>query len=371
MLRRMRTAADQFSEICSNISHANNVELPMAWDEDGADTYTLPMDKIECLIPIVIIDFEDKDYNNPDKRYCDVPPVIIDAGKQAQKYGRVHSFLKADFTRIIGQLFSVGDLMLWLSEREKIFGDKPKTFIGYNEMTIFLLYLYNNPVFKELFDCDGVWLDDDDAFERETEKHKDAFDRRKKVFSDGMLIDVIESMLTRAAMNMYLAQRQNEIIIDYLQSIGRFKRLPSLSRLALSRKLHKCIDKYSLKGDKPCVRGTYSIFGEGTISSTLFYFGVCDFTADDGERLCEYTYFRGLSNAKCEGYSDRVKEVLVVFVRKDRPDICNKLFYVDCSDFQKVMSKEELECSRYSFSKEHMKTTEWETVNSITWRKQI
>ena len=149
LIRRMRVAADQFSEICSEISFAKDVKLPMIWGGDSECTYTLPMDKIEHLVPVVIIDFEDNEYSNPDKRYCDIPPVITDAGKQAQKYGKIHSFLMADFKRIIDQLFSVGDLMLWLSEREKIFGDRPKTFIGYNEMTIFLLYLYNNPIVQK------------------------------------------------------------------------------------------------------------------------------------------------------------------------------------------------------------------------------
>lgn len=362
LLRRMRDAADQFSEICSCISHANNVELPIVLGTNYTGTFTLPMDKIEHLAPVVIICFEDRWYCDPDRRYCDVPPVITDAGKQAQKYGKIHSFLMADFVRIVDQLFSVGDLMLWLSEREKMFGDKPKMFIGYNEMTIFLLYLYNNPVFKRLSDCDGVCLDDNGAFERETEKYKEEFNRRKEFFEAGTLIDKVEGMLARAAMNMYLSQGQNGIAIDYLQSMGRFKRLPSLSRVGLSRKLLRCIELYKSNSDGTCARGTYSIFGEGSISSTLFYLGVCDFTATDGEGLCGYAYLRALSNAMHEGYANRVKEVLVLLVRKDRPDICSKLYFVEPLDFQNVMSKEELESSRYSFSKERFKMTEWEAV---------
>ncbi len=362
LIRRMRVAADQFSEICSEISFAKDVKLPMIWGEDSECTYTLPMDKIEHLVPVVIIDFEDNEYCNPDKRYCDIPPVITDAEKQAQKYGKIHSFLMSDFKRIIDHLFSVGDLMLWLFEREKIFGDRPKTFIGYNEMTIFLLYLYNNPLFKRIVDYDGVVMDDDDAFERETAKHKLEFERRKEVLGSGMLMDKIENILSRAAWNMFLSQRDNDVVIDYLQSIGRLKRLPSMARMQLSKKLHKCLELYSPHGCKRCVRGTYSLFGEGSMLSTLFYLGVCDFTDADGEDLCRYAYLRGISNAKYEGYSGRVKEVLVLLVRKDRPDICCQLFFATPSDFQISMPKAELERTRYFFSKERIVTTEWEVV---------
>ncbi len=322
MIRRMRSAADQFSEICSGISHANHAKLSMAWNKNSACTYTLSMNQIEYLVPIVIIDFEDNDYGDPDKRYCDVPPVITDAGKQAQKYGRIHSFLKADFLRIVDQLFSVGDLMLWLSEREKMFEGKPKAIMGYNEMTLFLIYLYNNPLFKKIRTYDGIWLDDNDAYERETAKHKDEFSQRRNVLGRTTLIGEIEKLLMCTARH-FLEGGRDEELVNYLQHVGRLKRLPSLSRLELSRKLHESLQLYSPVLGKLSFRVTYAMFGEGTISSTLFLLAVCDFVAENVELYFSYAYQKALSYAKKEALSTRMKEVLIVLLRKDRPDICS------------------------------------------------
>ena len=365
MIRRMRSAADQFSEICSGISHAKFAKLSMTGNGNSACKYTLSMNKIVYLIPIVIIDFEDNDYSDPEKRYCDVPPVITDAGKQAQKYGKIHSFLKADFLRIVDQLFSVGDLMLWLSEREKMFEGMPKALIGYNEMTLFLIYLYNNPLFTKIRTYDGIWIDDNDAYERETAKHKDEFAQRRNVLGRATLIDEIEKLLMCTASKMYLEGGHNEELINYLQHVGRLKRLPSLSRLELSRRLHESLQHYSPVSGKLSFGGTYAMFGEGTISSTLFLLAVCDFVAENVELYFSHAYLKALSYAKKEALSTGMNEVLIVLLRKDRPDISSNLFTVTQADYDGVLTDKELEETRLAFAKGELNTSEWEYVKGI------
>lgn len=362
MIRRMRNAADQFSEICSNISHAQNVELSMNWDDGSVETFVLPMDKIEHLVPVVIIDFEDKDYSNPDKRYCDIPPVIIDAGKQAQKYGKIHSFLKADFKRIVEQLFSVGDFMLWLFEREKMFGSKAKVFIGYNEMTMFYLYLANNPLFKKICNNDCVWIGDNDIFENETNKFKDEFEKRRILFGSKNIIDKIEEQLTFAINRQSDSELRNEKIINYIALISRFKRLSSLMRVVMSDKLKTSLKEFHHDNEKLSIRGTYSIFDEGAVCSTLYYLGVADFSSENAEPLCEYSYMRSISNAKRMGRLDQIKEVFVVILRKDRLDLLVHLFYVEDEDRLKVLEDDELMKTQPSVSYGHWKMSEWSFI---------
>lgn len=82
----------------------------------------------EKIVPLVIVDFQDQNYLDPEKRYTDIPPVITDVPTQIKGWGLVHSFLLADFFRVIDQLFTVGDLLLWLRERERFFTERPKCF---------------------------------------------------------------------------------------------------------------------------------------------------------------------------------------------------------------------------------------------------
>lgn len=365
LIRTMEKAAGQFAEICSTIAHAKVIEVPRVWEGCSSETYMLPMDVIEHLIPIVIVDFEDVNYSDPDKRYSDVPPVLHASSFQAEKYGIVHSFLKRDFLRIIDQLFSVGDLMLWLSARERLIGNGNRAFIGYHELTLFMLYLFNNPLFNEMMEYDGVLLDDNTLFEYEIEKHKVEFDARKRKFEDWILLDMIEAMLAKAARRMYAETNNNEIILAYLQVVGRFKRLYVLARQELSRKIKKNLEQFKPCAGKCMYKGTYSFFGQGTTSNTLFYLAACDFIAETGESCLEYGYLRALSNACARKREKSIKEVLVLLVRQDRPDICARLFPVVQSDFNAVLAKEELERSRVSFSESKTTTTEWKYVKGL------
>ena len=318
------------------------------------------MDSIEHLIPIVVVDFEDKKYDTPDLRFTDSPPIINEAGKRAQKYGIIHSFIKADFERIIEQLFSIGDLMLWLSERAKFFGDTGKVLLDYNEMNLFSLYLSNNPLFNELVGANVVWFGDQDFFEQATQTHRKEFLDRECTFDSQCLLNKIEAMLARAAVKMYHALRSNEIIVHYLLSMGRLKRLNSLDRHRLSKLVTSNLER-SILG-KTAFMSTYYLSDTWPISGTLFCVVVCEFSTDTGKDICNNMYNRALSYAKTKGLFRQFHEVLVLLVRKDRPDICCTIFPIHKEDCTSCMSEEELMNTRSSFSMNSSTTTEWDFI---------
>lgn len=364
LMRRMRNAADQFAEICSTIEHAVNVELPMVWSPRPSDTFTLPMAKIEKVIPVVIVDFDDKNYCNPDRRYCDIPPVISDAGERVQRYGKVHSFLKKDFERIVAQLFTVGDLMLWLSEREKIFNSRPKTFVNYNELSMFSIYLAKYDLFRKIADIDGMFLEDVDLFERLLSEKSAEFERRRRVYGSPCVLDILELKMA----NVVSRNADASLVADYLEYIGRLRRLSCLERRTICDRLTKNLDSFASAVGQGSVRGSFYIGDHGTTSSTAFYFGVCDFTAEDANQWCEFGFVRAISFAASKQLSDRVKEVMVLFVRRDRPDCCCRLVPVQPGDWSNVLSEKELSDSQISASSGQSSTTEWEYADEICRR---
>lgn len=72
-----------------------------------------------------------------------------------------------------------------------------------------------------------------------------------------------------------------------------------------------------------------------------------------------------LGNIKGQGLSDHVDEALVILIRSDRPSVTCLLKTELKSDLRECMSQEELECTRFSFSRDNIKMSEWDLVKSV------
>lgn len=87
LIKTMEEAASQFKELASSINQDMVIKLPVPWTSDVEECFELPLRCIENIVPVVIVDFEDEEYDNPDLRYNDIPPVIVKVPSQIEHWG--------------------------------------------------------------------------------------------------------------------------------------------------------------------------------------------------------------------------------------------------------------------------------------------
>ena len=365
LLKRMHKAAEQYKELSSSLSHEKIITLPRVWSTNGDGSFLLPLEKVKKIVPIVIVDFEDRNSLDPELRYTDIPPVITEVPTQIRGWGFVHSFLMTDFMRIVDQLFTVGDLLLWLRERSRLFTEHPKTLLGYNELTLFTLYLVNNPLWKKIIEGHfyGVWLDDNDCFERVLDIRETEFQKRRDLFEKKNIVDLLLSrMADVASREADDATKVSPVTLDYLEYSGRIKCWPSMTKHDVARKLVEHLEKFQPQDlSLPCL-GSYGFFDDLPVAGTLCYFGVAEFNDGNAETYCCHLFCRALAYIKNRGEEERFSEFLVLLTRKDRPWVCCKMFPISASDYQYASSEEQLKQTRLSFSTEEFHLSEWDMV---------
>lgn len=363
LIRTMEEAASQFVELDASLAQGMSVRLPQVWAGDETSTYDLPLNLIKKFIPVVVVDFEDKDYDNPDKRYGDVPPVITDVPKRIEKWGLVHSFLFKDFSRILQMVFTIGDLILWLSERSRLFGREPKTFWGYNELTLFSLYLTNYPRWKAFLSYDAVWLQDNDFYERIVTERSRELSIRASLFSRPGMISVVENLMVQTIIDRAQRNDQKDAVLGYLEFWGRFLCCTAMEREGLSTKLRMCFEEMADCAKKGCLRTSSGIFDpRSPMGDTVFCVGVADYDDDTAEAYAAYAYARMLSNLRSQGLTKNLKQAFVALVRYDKPSVSCLLRTDLESDTECYFTEEELEKTRSMFSREDVKSSEWKMV---------
>lgn len=366
LLKRMHEAAEQYKELSSSLSHEKIITLPRVWSTNGDGTFLFPLEKVKKIVPIVIVDFEDRNYLDPELRYTDIPPVITEVSTQIRGWGLVHSFLMTDFMRIIDQLFTVGDLLLWLRERNRLFTECPKPLLGYNELTLFTLYLVNNPLWKKIveshFDC--VLIDDSDCFERILSEKATEFQKRRDIFEQKNVVDLLLARMADVASRETDAPTHvSSVALDYLEYSGRIKCLPSTTKHGVARKLVEHLEKFQPQDlSLPCL-GSYGFFDDFPVAGTLYYFGVAEFDDGNAETYSCHLFCRALAYIKNRGEEERFSEFLVLLTRKDRPWVCCKMFPISGSDYQYASSEEQLKQTRLSFSTDEFHFSEWDIVS--------
>lgn len=365
LLKRMHKAAEQYKELSSSLSHEKIITLPRVWSTTGDGSFLLPLEKVKKIVPIVIVDFEDRNYLDPELRYTDIPPVITEVPTTIRGWGVVHSFLMADFMRIVDQLFTVGDLLLWLRERNKFFTECPKPLLGYNELTLFTLYLVNNPLWKKIAEShfDAVWIDDNDCFERVFRERETEFQKRKNLFEQKNILDVLLSQMAEvASREADAATKVSPAVLDFLEYSGRIKCWPSMIKHGVAQKLIEHLKKFQPHDLSFPFLGSYGFFDDLPVSGTLYYFGVAAFNDENAETYCCHLFCRALAYIKNRGEEERFSEFLVLLTRKDCPWVCCKMFPISASDYQYASSEEQLKQTRLSFSTEEFHLSEWDMI---------
>lgn len=360
LIRTMHEAAGQFSELASSLRQKMTIELPQVWFPGNDATYQFPLERIEHVVPVVVVDFADAQYDNPDERFEDIPPVITDVPSQIKSWGMVHSFLLKNFYRILEQLFTVGDLLYWLQEREKMIGTNTRSIIGYSELTLFSIYLENNGLWGDLLKADCVTLTDNDGLARRIKERKKAFGERQKIFGQRNLLDAIDDTIVR-----FLAQtdikHRNDIILSYLDCQGRLLCCSAKTKRETALRLKKNIVGFEGKGDS--FQGSFVFATEAMpLSNTAFYCGVAPYTKEDANRYFVKAYGRTLAVLRDAGLVNAVDEVLVLFVRHPTHEVFFVLKKIEEDDYDLAPQEKIVDGVALSRAKQMACRSEWDIV---------
>lgn len=360
LITTMEEAAAQFKQLASSLMHNMIVRLPCPWSNDDRETFELPLKSVKHIIPIVIVDFEDNNYLNPELRYNDIPPIVVKVPSSVSSWGLVHAFLFKDFAQIVNKLFTVGDLLLWAKERSRLFGKTIRSVIGYNELSLFTFYLFRNDEWEKLLSFDMIWLADNDFFEHFEEKYANALRDRDSRFGGTCFFDVVEQVLIDTILAMDAEQRK-KYISGYLKLWGRILCMPSMMKMPMANKLYENLG-YSSSCIGIGMKCSYGLFDHRCPNAgVVFCLGATPYNDQTVESLSDYAYFRTLSYIKSAGKIESVNEVVVLLLRSDKPGVTYMIRKPQPQEYEACLSEEELKSSCKSFAKQDFKVSEWNT----------
>lgn len=362
LIKTLQEAAGQFKELAASLRQKMSVELPQAWLSNSDEVYRFPLDLVEHVVPVVVVDFNDKKYDDPEERFYDIPPVVTEVPAQIKSWGVVHSFLLRDFYRILDQLFTVGDLLYWLQERERMVGEKKRAIIGYGELTLFAIYLTNYPLWQKLFEADCVVIDDSDCFERTTKDWSKDFAKRQEIFGQRSFLDAIDDTMVRS-LSMTGGANRNEAILSYLSCQGRLLCCTAKSKRVMSQKLKSHLHAFRRDGKSFC--GSFAISSEPMpLMGTAFYLGVAPYDSEeDALEYCARAYGRTLAVLRDHGLDKTKGEVLVLFVQSETHQVFCLLRKVSSMDYRLAPDEEIVSQEMYSQAKQKMNLSEWDVVH--------
>ena len=364
VMRRMEKAAKQHKVFRSAWVHDENIELPRVWSSSASGTYMLPSDLITTIIPVVVVDFKDKHYSDPFRRLR-LPPVVVNAPDVVSKTSVVHAFLLNDLNRILQDVFSVGDLIAYLKCRGSFWGDPKRAVFGYDELTLFSIYLTKYGLLEELNKADGVFLIDQDIYEHRMSEIEQVNAARRSIFRKKDLIDwVQESLLT--TLEKGNAGGLSEV--GYVVCMSRLKCLRSINKRMLSEKM-----KY---GWSRVVRDdlknhfTYGITNDGVMDENAIII-VCT-SLDNGsfakrvQELRVYAYQRFLTAIHGRfKEANALKEVLCVIFNSSREKMFFGITSVRKEDFNSLLAGDEAEEQSKHLTGGRFRMDEWEYTKRV------
>ena len=363
LIATLRKAAQQFKELASSLRQKAIIELPQVWFSNSTSTYQFPLELVEYVIPVVIVDFDDSQYDNPEERYEDIPPVVTEVPAQIKSWGTVHSFLLRNFYHILDQLFTVGDFLRWLQERERMIGVKSRAIIGYSELTLFAIYLLNYPLWEKMLKVDCVFLMDNDCLERSMRDMKKEFSKRQELFGKRDIFDVIDDTLVESLAQVD-ATHLNDSILSYLVCQGRILCCSAMSRREISIRMKNHIVQFVPNGN--AFRGSFALPPEQIpLSKTAFYFGVIPYTNISAAEYCGCAYGRTLAVLRDKGFDRLVDEVLVLLIRHKVGDVFCMWKRIEIKDYGLAFNDIIIDNAKFSLAKQISNKSEWDVVREF------
>ena len=364
IIRRMENAAKQHKVFDVIKKKDDAIELPLVWAEDLDGKYKLPLKLIKRIIPIVIIDFPDRHYNDPNRRIL-LPPIVANAPVQLSGAGVVHAFLYPTFTEILGEMFSVGDLLLYISKREELVGGRRCFLPSYDELSIYALYLTQYETFCTLLKSDMVIMHEGGVYETCMQKFPSQIKKRRALFSENNLVDwVIGSLRKDACERLSQGEEVDVVAFNYDVCISRLKCLTSLLKCKVAEKIEYCLSQVCANNCPTCssyvIGGEMVIAGQGIIISCVDK-SVAEFVRDEAY-IRANAYLRFFAAA--QQYKDEIKlsEVLVIIFNKERSKMSIGVQELTEDVCENMMSVAETADLTMSLVKSRCSSDEWDYV---------
>ena len=345
--KKMSEAAKQFREFLTLYDNHATIRLPRIWRRQSGD-YELPLDCIEKIIPVVVIDFDDPDYENPDLRTC-LSPRVSDIPDRVKPFGAVHSFLFKDLVRIIDQMFTIGDLVTYLVKRREML-EKGVAFIQYSEMDMFALYQTDYPLWEKLLGNSAV-LVEPGIFEAKMAKHKEKFALRQQFYTTPDLIDGLIDEVVHSAVDDMAC----------LQNLGRLRLMTSVMKKDVSKVLMQNIRLFSLPKDaQVCgMRRSIGNYASEIMPGTYICVNVFNGMPAQMIAVASCCYLRTLRRIEELQKKDEAKEVFIIMVSAVTPATYVELKQIRTEDYEFAPSQDEVETSRFDCSERQVKASEW------------
>ena len=359
VIRRMEKAAQQHNIINSAWVHDETIELPKVWSSNTDGTYRLPTNLITSIIPIVVVDFKDRHYSDPSQRLR-LPPVVVDAPSLVSKTSVVHAFLFNDLCRILQDVFTVGDFIAYLMCRGDFWGNSKRCVLGYDELTLFSIYLTKYSILKDLEKADAVFLMDQDIYERRmSEIEKDNAARRKLLGAKDLIDWVQGNLLTT------VEQGDARVLSDigYVVCMSRLKCMRSINKRMLSEKMKYCWNR--VVRDKLENHFTYGFTNDGIMDGTAVIIACTSLDNDSfvgrvsGLRIYAYQRFLTAIHSRLQNVGT-LKEVLCVIFNSARQKMFVGIIPVQKEDFDFMLTGSEAEEQSKHLTGSYFKMDEWE-----------
>lgn len=347
--QKMVEAAKQFNRLNATWRRNSRIELPQIWN-GGKKTFTLDLSLIKFFIPVVVVDFEDQQYTAPGAR-TNVCPVVTKIPDAIKDWGMVHCFLFRDFNTILADLFTPGDLITYLFLREKQIMVHQK-FLNYSELDFFALYLTKYPEWNRSINSPMLVVEPN-YYEALIRDRADDFAKRREFFRNPDFLDEIVSQMC--------VHFQNKFCEAFLLNLGRIRGLPALIKKSIGE--HVNINREKLECPNINITTTTQIsmgrFATMIFPNTLYLIGSVICESKCVETVTDYLYRRALSYIVEKGWQSDIQDVFMII-----QGVPNRWTFaggctVNADDYDRCLTKVEIEKSRVSFDIEPFNASEW------------
>lgn len=363
--KRMEEAAGQHKGLLSICKHNDNLLLPCVWSDTASDTYELPVSLIKKVIPIVVVDFDDKNYESPELR-LQLPPIVVQADNEVAQQGVVHAFMFRDFLTILKDLFTVGDLLSYLNRRDTLVAKKDRFGLGYDELSLFAMFLTKRDVLDEMGKRDFVIFADHGIYEERMKELQDAIERRRCFYQEPDIIDwILGNLKQDARTNIGSGDDVNSGAINYIVTQSRLKCLESMLKRVISDKIGQCW-RGVLANDGNS-RFSYIVNSAGVIEGQSIILG-CIIQDDDkfDEELIaqQRNAFRRFMTVRRRDKIGDINETVMILVSKSRRKVSVRVDEVGDEDFGCILPDEEADMQKQNIVRGDYHFEEWKFLDA-------
>lgn len=363
--KRIEAAAGQHKGLVSFCKHNDHLILPCVWSDSASDTYELPVSLIKKVIPIVVVDFNDKNYESPERR-LQLPPIVVQADDEVAKKGVVQAFMFRDFLTILKDLFTVGDLLSYLDRRNVLVAKQDRFDFGYDELSVFSMFLTKRDVFDEMINRDFVIIADRGIYEERMKELQTKLEMRRRLYEEGDIIDWVLDMLKRyARTHIGEGAEVNGVAVSYIVNQSRLKCLGSMLKRIVSNKISQCWQ--DVLQNAGCDRFSYIINNEGVVDGQAIILGCInqdDDTFPKDVLSQQMNAFRRFMTVRRSDQIGDIKETLMILFTKSRQGVSVRVDEIGAEDFGCVLSDDEAATQKKNLVRGKCDLEEWSFIDA-------